>query len=133
MSEQRVFMIANLKINDKNAYQIYEKGFFPILKKYGGEFVTYDDSVETFEGSTPLEGRTVIFSFPSPEKAKEWLADTGYDPVYGARPLKRVIQRKLQNPLAEKILKGDIMDGNNVKVDVSDLGLYFEMDRKKVA
>ena len=74
MSEQKVFMIANLKINDKDTYQIYEKGFFPILKKYDGEFVTYDDSVETFEGSSPLDGRTIIFSFPSPEKAREWLA-----------------------------------------------------------
>ena len=45
MSEHKVFMIANLKINDKDTYQIYEKGFFPILKKYGGEFITYNDSI----------------------------------------------------------------------------------------
>ena len=78
MSEQKVFMIANLKINDKDTYQIYEKGFFPILKKYDGEFITYDDSVETFEGSSPLEGRAIIFSFPSPEKAREWFHDPEY-------------------------------------------------------
>ena len=78
MSEQKVFMIANLKINDKDTYQIYEKGFFPILKKYDGEFITYDDSVETFEGSSPLEGRAIIFSFPSPEKAREWYNDPEY-------------------------------------------------------
>ena len=78
MSEQKVFMIANLKINDKDTYKIYEKGFFPILKKYDGEFVTYDDSIETFEGSSPLEGRTIIFSFPSPEKAREWFNDPEY-------------------------------------------------------
>ena len=78
MSEQKVFMIANLKINDKDTYQIYEKGFFPILKKHDGEFVTYDDTVETFEGSTPIEGRAVIFSFPSPEKAREWFNDPEY-------------------------------------------------------
>ena len=78
MSEQKVFMIANLKINDKATYQIYEKGFFPILKKYDGEFITYDDSVETFEGSSPLEGRAIIFSFPSPEKAREWFNDPEY-------------------------------------------------------
>ena len=78
MSEQKVFMIANLKINDKDTYQIYEKGFFPILKKYDGEFVTYDDSVETFEGSSPLEGRAIIFSFPSAEKAREWFNDPEY-------------------------------------------------------
>ena len=78
MSEQKVFMIASLKINDKDTYQIYEKGFFPILKKYDGEFITYDDSVETFEGSSPLEGRAIIFSFPSPEKAREWFNDPEY-------------------------------------------------------
>ena len=78
MSEQKVFMIANLKINDKDTYQIYEKGFFPILKKYDGELITYDDSVETFEGSSPLEGRAIIFSFPSPEKAREWFNDPEY-------------------------------------------------------
>ena len=52
--------------------------FFPILKKYDGEFITYDDSVETFEGSSPLEGRAIIFSFPSPEKAREWFNDPEY-------------------------------------------------------
>ena len=41
-------------------------------------------------------------------EAKAWLANAGYDPVYGARPLKRVIQRELQNPLAERILAGEI-------------------------
>ncbi len=45
--------------------------------------------------------------------AAAWLADTGYDPVYGARPLKRVIQRELQNPLAQQILEGRIPDGVN--------------------
>jgi len=49
-------------------------------------------------------------------KAREWLAAAGYDPVYGARPLKRVIQRELQNPLAESILKGTIKDGETVNV-----------------
>ena len=43
-----------------------------------------------------------------------WLADEGYDPVFGARPLKRVIQRSLQDQLAEMILAGDVMDGSTV-------------------
>ena len=50
------------------------------------------------------------------QKARAWLAAAGYDPVYGARPLKRVIQRELQNPLAEQILKGTIKDGDTVGV-----------------
>src|SRR4051812_3942052 len=54
------------------------------------------------------------------EQAKTWLANTGYDPVYGARPLKRVIQRELQNPLATMLLAGDIHDGDTVAVSVQD-------------
>jgi ATP-dependent Clp protease ATP-binding subunit ClpB len=54
------------------------------------------------------------------DKAKTWLANTGYDPVYGARPLKRVIQRELQNPLATSLLSGVIKDGETVRVSVQD-------------
>ena len=59
------------------------------------------------------------------EAAKEWLADAGYDPVYGARPLKRVIQRSLQNPLAELILAGEVADGESVTVSAGDGGLVI--------
>ncbi len=51
--------------------------------------------------------------------AQEWLADKGYDPVYGARPLKRVIQRFVQDPLAEALLQGELMEKDAVRVDVS--------------
>ena len=51
------------------------------------------------------------------ESAKHWLADAGYDPKYGARPLKRVIQNRVQNPLAEAILAGRFTDGDTVVVD----------------
>ena len=54
------------------------------------------------------------------EQAKAWLANTGYDPVYGARPLKRTIQRELQNPLATMLLSGTIKDGDTVAVLVRD-------------
>ncbi|WP_420023154.1 ATP-dependent chaperone ClpB [Cereibacter azotoformans] len=57
--------------------------------------------------------------------AKQWLADEGYDPVYGARPLKRVIQRHLQDPLAEMILAGDVLDGSVVKVSAGVDGLII--------
>lgn len=59
------------------------------------------------------------------EKAKAWLAEAGYDPVYGARPLKRVIQRHLQNPLAEKLLEGQFKPGSVVKVTADENGLVF--------
>ncbi|AGT07249.1 ATP-dependent chaperone ClpB [Paracoccus aminophilus] len=57
------------------------------------------------------------------DDAREWLANEGYDPVFGARPLKRVIQRSLQNPLAEMILSGEVLDGQTVKVTAGPEGL----------
>ena len=59
------------------------------------------------------------------EAALTWLADAGYDPVYGARPLKRVIQRSLQNALATMILEGRIEDGETVTVGAGDGGLII--------
>ena len=57
------------------------------------------------------------------EKARTWLGNAGYDPVYGARPLKRVIQRRLQDPLAQLILEGRIGDGSTVTVSAGATGL----------
>jgi len=52
-----------------------------------------------------------------------WLAEEGYDPVFGARPLKRVIQRALQDQLAEMILAGDVLDGSTISVSAGADGL----------
>ena len=60
------------------------------------------------------------------KKATDWLANAGYDPVYGARPLKRVIQRRLQDPLAQLLLEGKITDGAKVKVSASKTGLTVD-------
>jgi ATP-dependent Clp protease ATP-binding subunit ClpB len=57
------------------------------------------------------------------KRSLEWLAQAGYDPVYGARPLKRVIQRRLQDPLAQLILEGKIPDGSKIKVSTGKSGL----------
>jgi len=78
MSEVAVFMIAILVIENASEYRKYEKGFFPILKKFGGEFVTVDDDHENFEGESPPEGRVIIFKFPSEELAKQWYNDDDY-------------------------------------------------------
>jgi ATP-dependent Clp protease ATP-binding subunit ClpB len=59
-------------------------------------------------------------------KAREWLAQAGYDPVYGARPLKRVIQRRLQDPLAELLLEDEISDGSKIKVSGGKNGLTID-------
>src|SRR3954466_5268990 len=57
------------------------------------------------------------------DEARAWIADKGYDPAYGARPLKRVIQKYVQDPLAELILAGEIKDGETVPIGVGPLGL----------
>jgi ATP-dependent Clp protease ATP-binding subunit ClpB len=67
------------------------------------------------------------------EAAKSWLADKGYDPVYGARPLRRVIQRELQNPLASLVLEGRIADGDEVRVSVGEGGLAINGETVEVA
>jgi ATP-dependent Clp protease ATP-binding subunit ClpB len=59
------------------------------------------------------------------ESARRWLAEKGYDPAYGARPLKRVIQREVQDPLAEKILAGEVQDGTTVRVSGGTDHLIF--------
>ncbi|ANK87383.1 MULTISPECIES: ATP-dependent chaperone ClpB [Rhizobium] len=59
------------------------------------------------------------------EEARHWLANKGYDPVYGARPLKRVIQKFVQDPLAEQILSGQVPDGSTVKVTNGSDRLQF--------
>ncbi len=61
------------------------------------------------------------------EAAKRQLVEEGYDPVYGARPLKRVIQRRIQDPLALKILAGDVRDGDHVVVDFRDGEFVFDV------
>ena len=60
------------------------------------------------------------------EGAREWLAERGYDPVYGARPLRRVIQKEVQDPLAEKLLSGEIADGTVVRATPAGERLVFE-------
>jgi ATP-dependent Clp protease ATP-binding subunit ClpB len=60
------------------------------------------------------------------ESAKETLAEAGWDPTYGARPLKRAIQRLLENPLALRLLEGEFTEGDTVRVDAGEGGLVFE-------
>jgi len=71
-----------------------------------------------------LEPRKIALNVD--DVAKKWLADQGYDPVYGARPLKRVIQKALQDALAEVLLSGDLLDGAEVVVSANDAGLTID-------
>jgi ATP-dependent Clp protease ATP-binding subunit ClpB len=70
-----------------------------------------------------LEDRKIAIKLEA--SARDWLAEKGWDPAYGARPLKRVIQKSVQDPLAEMILSGRIKDGETVVVSGSKQGLKF--------
>lgn len=73
-----VYVVVNMAIRDAQEYRKYEKGFFPFLKKHGGSFITYDDTPETVEGDAPLQGRVVLFKFPTEEHFRNWWADPEY-------------------------------------------------------
>jgi ATP-dependent Clp protease ATP-binding subunit ClpB len=67
------------------------------------------------------------------EAARAWLGQKGYDPAYGARPLKRVIQKYVQDPLAELILQGKIHEGETVKITADSNGLVINGQAVKQA
>jgi ATP-dependent Clp protease ATP-binding subunit ClpB len=70
-----------------------------------------------------LEDRKITIALDA--GARDWLAEKGYDPAYGARPLKRVIQKQVQDPLAEMILSGIVKDGEQVTISAGKTGLTF--------
>ena len=78
MSEVPVYAIVNLTVTDAATYRQYEKGFFPLLKKHGGDFITFDDDAFTLEGEVPRTGRMILFRFPSEAQARAWYADPDY-------------------------------------------------------
>ncbi len=106
------------------------------------EFRNRLDAVITFAGLTPeivgrvvekfvmqleaqLADRNVTIELSS--AAKEWLAERGYDRLYGARPLARVIQEHIKKPLAEELLFGKLVKGGSVKVTLKDGRLDFDI------
>jgi ATP-dependent Clp protease ATP-binding subunit ClpB len=73
-----------------------------------------------------LKDRKIVLDLT--DAAKRWLGRVGYDPVYGARPLKRAVQRYLQDPLAEKLLAGEVPDGSHLHIDDGDGALVMTVD-----
>ena len=63
--------------------------------------------------------------------ARTYLADAGYDPAYGARPLKRLIQREIENELAMRLLDGTFMEGDEIEIDAVDGALVFSKDSER--
>ena len=79
MSDITVYHVVNLKIKDIDKYRVYEKGFFPILKKHNGSFITFDDAPVCLEGDQPKQfDRVIMFSFPTEKDADNLWADPEY-------------------------------------------------------
>ena len=112
-----------------------------VQKTFRPEFINRVDEILIFEklSKKDIEGILDIqinslnalmsekhISLELDNKAKSWLAKKGFDPVYGARPLKRVLQNYLQNPLAEKMINNEINEGSEVKVSSNDFGLSIK-------
>jgi ATP-dependent Clp protease ATP-binding subunit ClpB len=99
--------------------------FRPLTKEQLGEIV----ELQLARLRTRLADRGIELDLT--DEAKQVLADAGWDPTYGARPLKRAIQRMVENPLALRLLEGDFADGDGVRVDAHDGELVFERARER--
>ncbi|WP_337843875.1 ATP-dependent chaperone ClpB [Thermus sp.] len=121
---------------------IRERVFQELQRHFRPEFLNRLDEIVLFRPLSKAQIRQIVeiqlsnlrvrlqerrISLVLTEAAKDFLAERGYDPVFGARPLKRVVQRALETPLAEKILSGEIRDGDKVVVDAGPEGLRFQV------
>ena len=117
-----------------------DKVMTAVKKTFRPEFINRIDEIIVFHELTEEQLRSIVnlmledlqkrlserkLGVELTEAAKSWLAKEGYDPIYGARPLRRVIERHVENPLSTKLLRGELNEGDTVVVDLSDEGLTF--------
>ncbi len=132
------------KDESKTAKERYEamkgKVMAEVKKTFRPEFLNRLDEIIVFHELAEEQLRSVVdlmvkdlqkrlaerkLDIELTKKAKSWLAKEGYDPVFGARPLRRVIERYVENPLSTRLLRGEFKEGDTVKVDLGDEGLTF--------
>ncbi len=125
----------------KQSYEnMKEKVMGEVKKTFRPEFLNRLDEIIVFHELTEEQLRRIVdllvedlqkrladrkLELEITDAAKSWLADVGYDPLYGARPLRRAIERYVENPLSTKLLKGEFSQGDIVIVDCGDDGLTF--------
>jgi ATP-dependent Clp protease ATP-binding subunit ClpC len=118
-----------------------EKVMTEVKKIFRPEFLNRLDEIIVFHELTEEQLRNIVdlmlkdlqnrleerkLGIELTEKAKSWLAKEGYDPVFGARPLRRVIERYVENPLSSKLLRGELKEGDTVRADLGEEGLTFK-------
>ena len=128
------------KAQKSNYEDMREKVMNEVKKTFRPEFLNRLDEIIVFHELNEEQLRQVVdllakdlqkrlaerkLSVEITEKAKSWLAKEGYDPVYGARPLRRALEKYVENPLAIKVLGGEFKEGDTIVVDTGDEGLTF--------
>jgi ATP-dependent Clp protease ATP-binding subunit ClpB len=127
--------------DDPEAYASMKRDVLEALRQqFRPEFLNRLDEIVVFHALTPAEVRTIVdiqldrlqarledrkLTLEFTDRAKDFLAERGYDPIYGARPLKRVIQNEVETPLAQRLIAGDVKDGACLGVDAGPSGLVF--------
>jgi len=130
----------------KQSYEsMKEKVMAEVKKTFRPEFTNRIDEIIVFHELTETQLRSIVdlmlgdlqkrlaehkLGVELTEAAKSWLAKEGYDPVYGARPLRRAIERHVENPLSTRLLKGEFSEGDAIIVDLGDGGLTFNVGGK---
>ncbi|MGD1039975.1 MAG: AAA family ATPase [Dehalococcoidales bacterium] len=134
------------KAQKSNYEDMKEKVMIEVKKTFRPEFLNRLDEIIVFHELNEEQLRQVVdllakdlqkrlaerkLSVEITEKAKSWLAKEGYDPVYGARPLRRALEKYVENPLAIKVLGGEFKEGDTIVVDSGDDGLTFTKKKNK--
>ncbi len=129
------------ELGDTNSPEIEKRVMDALRSTFKPEFLNRIDEIVIFNSLGAEEIKKIVeiqmgllakrletskITLELTDKAKEFLANSGFDPVYGARPLKRTIQHLVQDPLAMKILDGSVKEGDHLRMDVRDGNLVFQ-------
>ena len=129
------------ELGDTNSPEMEKRVMDALRSTFKPEFLNRIDEIVIFNSLGPEEIKKIVeiqmgllakrleaskITLELTDKAKEFIANSGFDPVYGARPLKRSIQHLVQDPLAMKILDGSVKEGDHLKMDVRDGNLVFQ-------
>jgi ATP-dependent Clp protease ATP-binding subunit ClpC len=136
------------KAQKRGYEQMKEKVMDAVKKTFRPEFLNRIDEIIVFHELTEGQLRSIVdllvkdlqkrladrkLGVELTGEAKSWLAKEGFDPVYGARPLRRAIERYVENPLSTKLLRGEFSPGDTIIVDHGDDGLTFSAQKHEVA
>ncbi|HEY94227.1 MAG TPA: AAA domain-containing protein [Dehalococcoidia bacterium] len=128
------------KTKKQNYEDMKEKVMTEVRKTFRPEFLNRLDEIIVFHELNEEQLRSIVdlmvkdlekrleerkLTLVMTDAAKSWIAKVGFDPVYGARPLRRAVERYVENPLSTKVLKGEFIEGDSITVDVADNELTF--------